>query len=270
MPRFAANLSFLFTEAPFLSRFALAAQAGFTGVEFHYPYGHDPYAVRAALDASGLSAVLINVRAGDHAAGEWGFAGVPGREETFRLCVDEAVSYAAVIGAPRINCLAGVRPNNVSGHACAQALTANLGHAARVAAKANIAINLEPLNTIDVPGYLVGTADYARYVIEQVGEANLGLQYDWYHATMMGADLRTQIREMLPVIRHMQFADAPGRNQPGSGEIDFPALFTLCDELGYQGWLAAEYRPLGATDESLAWLPRQRAAGVPSAKSNPL
>lgn len=254
MPRFCANLSFLFTESPFLARFEQAAAAGFSAVEFHYPYAHDPYAVRAALDAAGIEAALINVRAGDHTAGEWGFAGVPGRADTFKLCVDEALAYAEIIGVAQLNCLAGVRPTTASGHDCATTLVANLTFAAREAAKSGVAINLEPLNTVDVPGYLVANAAYARHVIELVGEPNLRLQYDWYHAAMMGIDVGNELAEVAPLAGHMQFADAPGRGEPGSGEIDFQTLFARLDELGYSGWLAAEYRPTKSTVSTLGWM----------------
>lgn len=254
MPRLAANLTFLFTELPFLSRFEAAAAAGFAGAEFHYPYAHDAYAVRSALDASGLKPVLINIRAGDHSAGEWGFAGVPGRESTFRICVEEAITYASVLGVPQINCLAGVRALGTDAMACTRTLSSNLAYAAKVCAQAGLQLNLEPLNTSDVPGYLVAQSDFARHIIERVGEPNLKLQYDWYHAAKMGEDVGAQMKELLPLIGHMQFADAPGRHEPGSGEIDFPRLFALADALGYKGWLSAEYKPTGDTRKSLAWM----------------
>lgn len=254
MPRFAANLSFLFTEAPFLSRIDLAAQAGFQGVEFHYPYAHDPYAVKDALDASGVEAVLINIRAGDPAAGEWGMAGIPGREDTFRMCLDEAIAYAGIIGVRQLNCLAGVRPGGVDGMQCMRVLNANLALACSVAGEHGIAINLESLNTVDVPGFLVARSDYARHVIERVGAANLRLQFDWYHAAMMREDVAAQMRDLLPLIGHMQFADLPGRHEPGTGELPFASLVRLADELGYGGWLSAEYRPAGKTAASLAWM----------------
>lgn len=256
MPRFAANLSFLFTELPFLSRFEAAAAAGFTGAEVHYPYAHDPYAVKSALDASGLAPVLINIRAGDHAAGEWGFAGVPGREDTFRICIEEAVSYASILEVPQLNCLAGVREPRVDAGVCMQTLTANLAFAAKVCAQAGMQLNLEAINTIDVPGFLVARSDFARHIIERVGASNLKLQFDWYHSAMMGEDVAAQMKDLLPDIGHMQFADTPGRHEPGSGEMDYPRLFNLADELGYKGWLSAEYRPSGETGRTLGWMGR--------------
>lgn len=254
MPRFAANITFLFTELPFMARFAAAARAGFGGVEFHYPYEFEPYAIREQLDLHGLAPVLMNIRAGDHKAGEWGFAGVPGREDTFRLCVTEAVSYAAEIGVPQLNCLAGVRAPGASGLDASNVLVANLRHAAAESAQAGIALNLEPINTVDVPGYLVATSAYALDIMARVGAANLRLQYDWYHMQMMREDLAGNTRALLPHIGHIQFADAPGRHEPGTGNIDFAALFQLLDAIGYDGWVSAEYRPLGRTEDSLGWM----------------
>jgi hydroxypyruvate isomerase len=259
MPRLAANISFLFAEAPFLARFALAAKAGFTGVEFHYPYAHDPYAIKDVLAEHALTPVLINIRAGDHAKGEWGFAGSPGRESTFRICVDEAIGYAEILGVKQINCLAGVRPIGVPAFACTQALIANLQLAATLGAEAGIAVNLEPLNTSDVPGYLVATSAYAQHVIESVGQSNLKLQFDWYHAAMMGEDVAAQMQSLLPLIGHMQFADAPGRHEPGTGGTDFANLFAQADAIGYTGWLSAEYRPSGKSAESFGWMEKFRA-----------
>lgn len=254
MPRFAANITFLFTELPFMERFAAAAAAGFRGVEFHYPYEFEPYAVRAQLDLHGLTPVLMNIRAGNHKAGEWGFAGVPGREETFRICVAEAVSYASEIGVKQLNCLAGVRSSGSDALAATSTLTDNLRFAAGECARADINLNLEPINTIDVPAYLVATSDYALHVMDQVGAPNLRLQYDWYHMAMMGEDLVESTRRLLPHIGHIQFADAPGRHEPGSGETNFAQLFALVDEIGYGGWVSAEYRPSGRTEDSLGWL----------------
>jgi hydroxypyruvate isomerase len=256
MPRFAANITFLFTELPLMARFAAAAQAGFRGVEFHYPYEFESYAIREQLDVHGLTPVLMNIRAGDHKAGEWGFAGVPGREETFRMCVAEAINYAADIGVRQLNCLAGVRSPGVIGLDASNALVANLRYAAAETAKAGIALNLEPINTIDVPGYLVATSDYALDIIARTGAPNLRLQYDWYHMQMMGEPLAGNTQQLLPHIGHIQFADSPGRHEPGTGTIDFVALFELLDAIGYAGWVSAEYRPLGRTEDSLGWMRR--------------
>ena len=236
MPRFAANITFLFTELPFLDRFAAAADAGFTGVEFHYPYEFDPEAINSRLARHRLTPVLINVRSGDHKLGEWGFAGVPGRVATFRLCITEAIHYALAIGVHQLNCLAGVLPANGNLRQCEATLIANLRDAAQQCADFGLTLNLEPINTRDVPGYL------------------LDRQADWYHMQIMEGELADTMRLLLPSIGHMQFADAPGRHQPGSGEIDFRTLFAHVDAIGYNGWLSAEYRPSGATADSLDWM----------------
>lgn len=259
MPRFAANITFLFTELPFLDRFQAAAEAGFTGVEFHYPYAFDADEVRARLDAHALTAVLINVRAGDPARGEWGFAGLPGHEETFRDCVEEAIDYAQRIGVRQLNCLAGVKPADREPAECERTLVDNLRYAAKAFATAGLAINVEPLNTFDVPDYLLPTSSDAMRVLRKVSAPNARLQYDWYHMHRMerGAPggLAATMRALLPFIGHMQFADAPGRHEPGTGEIDFPGLCAAVDAMGYAGWLAAEYRPSRQTRETLGWMP---------------
>ena len=158
---------------------------------------------------------------------------------------------------PQLNCLAGVRPEGESALACTQTLIRNLRLAAQSAGDAGIAINLEPLNTADVPRYLAATSDYAMHIIDQAGEPNLRLQYDWYHMHLMGDDLPATTRRLLPHIGHIQFADAPGRHEPGTGAIDFPPLFKLVDEIGYTGWVSAEYRPSMETGKTLGWLPKK-------------
>ena len=264
MLRFAANISFMFTERPFLDRFRAAAEAGFSAVEFHYPYDHDPRDVVTRLDHYRLDPVLINIRAGQAELGEWGFAGVPGREETFRPYVREAIEYALAIGVPQINCLAGVQPPDADANACEATLIANLRYAARECALAKLAVNLEPINTQDVPGYLVSNTAAAIRVMDAVAATNLMLQYDCYHMQIMeGGDadaLAATIRRLLPRIGHIQFADAPGRHEPGSGAIDFRRLFAQIDQMQrdgkYSGWVSAEYRPSAGTrtEETLDWL----------------
>lgn len=255
MPRFAANITFLFTELPFLDRFAAAADAGFAGVEFHYPYDTDPEAICTALARHRLTPVLMNVRAGDHKLGEWGFAGVPDRLETFRLCVTEAIHYALAIGVKQVNCLAGVMPAGGDIRRHESTLIRNLREAAAQFADFGLTLNLEPINTRDVPGYLVSNTRDAIRLMNDVQADNLKLQYDWYHMQIMEpGTLAETMRLLLPAIGHMQFADAPGRHEPGSGEIDFRALFAHVDAIGYPGWLSAEYRPSGRTEDSLAWM----------------
>ena len=264
MPRFAANISFLFTELPFLERFGAAALAGFDAVEFHYPYDHDSQDVLARLEKYRLTPVLINVRSGSPKLGEWGFAGVLGREESFQLCVAEAIEYALAIGVPQVNCLAGVQALETEARVCEMTLISNLRYAARECALANLAINLEPINTKDVPGYLVSNSTDAIRVMDVVGARNLMLQFDCYHMQIMegggAAALAATIERLLPRIGHIQFADAPGRYEPGSGEIDFADLFARIDRIGadgkYAGWVSAEYRPSEGkrSEETFGWL----------------
>ena len=261
MPRFAANISFMFTELPFLARFGAAAAAGFGAVEFHFPYDFDPEDVRAVLDEHKLVPVLINVRAGDARLGERGLAGLPGREESFRLCVVEAIEYANAIGVRQLNCLAGVQPPGAAASVCETTLINNLRDAAREAALADIVINLEPINTQDVPGYLVSNTTDAIRIMDAVGATNLMLQYDCYHMQIMegggAVALAATIERLLPRIGHLQFADTPGRHEPGTGTIDYAHLFALIDQIGekYTGWLSAEYWPSAdkRTEETLGW-----------------
>jgi hydroxypyruvate isomerase len=262
MPRFAANITFLFTEVPFLDRFEAAARAGFRGVEFHYPYAFDPDEIRRRLDAHALTPVLMNIHAGNHALGEWGFAGIPGDEDRFRQCVSEAIAYARQIGIKQVNCLAGVKPAQADVHTCELTLIDNVRHAADACARAGLVLNLEALNTRDVPGFLISNSSDATRLIDAIGAGNVMLQYDWYHMQIMeGGDanhvenvLADTMRRLLPVIGHIQFADAPGRHQPGTGRIDFPTLFAQVDAIGYTGWVSAEYRPSGRTEDSLGWM----------------
>ena len=258
MPRFAANLTFLFTEVPFLDRFEAAARAGFRGVEFHYPFAFEPAKIRRRLDAHALTPVLMNIRAGNHARGEWGFACIPGRKETFRLCVIEAMEYALEIGIKQVNCLAGVKPSKVDLRTCELTLIENVRRAAEEFARFDLTLNLEALNTQDVPRFLISNTRDAMRLINEIGATNVMLQYDWYHLQILDGSragaLADTMRLLLPMIGHMQFADAPGRHEPGSGEIDFPALFAHVDAIGYDGWVSAEYKPSGKTEESLGWM----------------
>ncbi len=264
MPRYAANITFLFNEVPFLDRFEAAARAGFRGVEFHYPFDVDPADVRRRLEACDLTPVLMNIRSGDHALGEWGLAGIPGREATFRRYVKEAIEYAQQVGIRQINCLAGVKPADATVRSCELVLVQNVSNAAKECAIAGITLNLEALNTQDVPGFLISNSRDAMRLIDEIGAANVMLQYDWYHMQIMEGSndavsarsktLAETMRLLLPRIGHIQFADVPGRHEPGSGKIDFPALFAHVDAIGYEGWVSAEYRPRAKTADSLGWM----------------
>lgn len=267
MLRFAANISFMFTELPFLERFGAARRAGFSAVEFHYPYDFNSGEVDALLKRHRLAPVLINIRAGLAALGEWGFAGVPGQEETFRFCVAEAIEYAVATGVPQLNCLAGVQVADADARASNATLIANLRYAATECARYGLALNLEPINTQDVPGYLVSNTSDAIRVMDAVGATNLKLQFDCYHMQVMeggGAKvLAATVGRLLPRIGHIQFADAPGRHEPGTGLIDYDQLFAQFQRMltmeTYAGWVSAEYRPSAGkrTEETLGWLPKE-------------
>ena len=260
MPKFAANLTMLFTEAAFLDRFALAARAGFDAVEFLLPYDFEVGQVAAAVRDNGLRVVLHNLPSGDWAGGERGLAGLPGREEEFRAGVARAVEYATALGCPRLNCLAGIPPAGVSAEAARAALVGNLRYAAPRLEAAGIELLLEPVNTRDVPGFLVSRTAEGLAVLDEAGVGNVRLQYDVYHAQVMEGDLASTLEAHLARIGHVQVADNPGRHEPGTGEINYPYLFTRLDQLGYAGWVGLEYKPASTAAAGLDWLRPYRAA----------
>ena len=253
MPRFAANLSMLFTELPFMQRFEAAAAAGFEAVEYLFPYALPARELAAALRANGLAQVLHNLPAGRWEDGERGIACHPGRVAEFRAGVGLAIGYAQALGCPQLNCLAGRVPGDASAADGRRTLVDNLRFAAAKMAPHGIDVLIEPINTRDMPGYfLTGTAQAAE-VIRDAGVDNLFLQYDIYHMQRMEGELANTLRERLPLIRHIQLADVPGRHEPGTGEINFPYLFQVLDEIGYEGWVGCEYIPQGDTVAGLGW-----------------
>jgi hydroxypyruvate isomerase len=254
MPRFAANLTMLFTEYPFIERFDRAAQAGFAAVEFLFPYAEDTNAIRDALKRNGLELVLFNLPAGNFASGERGFANDPTRTHEFRDGVAQALNIAAVLGNPNINCLIGLEHPDVPLDTQWKTVEENLAYAAEQAGLAGIRQLVEPLNTIDTPGFLLSTTHQALNLIDRVGHDNLLVQYDVYHAQRMEGNITATIREQIRRIGHIQIADSPARNQPGTGEINFPFVFQTIDAAGYTGWVSLEYRPAGTTEESLGWI----------------
>lgn len=252
MPRFAANLTFLFTERPFLERFAAARAAGFEAVEFLFPYDHDAKAIRAALDESGLELALFNTPPGDWEAGERGLAALPGREEDFRDSVRLALEYAALLRPTRLHVMAGI----ARGAEARAVYLSNLAWAAEQAAPQGLTI--EPINRRDIPGYhLAGIAD-ALGVIRRVGAPNLGLQFDVYHAQIMGGDLTRRLEAAFPQLAHVQIAGVPERHEPDRGEVAYGHIFALLDRLGYEGFVGCEYHPATATEEGLGWLAAAR------------
>ena len=257
--RFSANLSYLFTEVPFLERFALARESGFTAVEFHFPYEFDAAVLAEVTLTSELDVVLFNLPAGNWAAGERGIACHPGRSEEFRAGVAQGIDYAQTLGVPRLNCLAGIPPVGADPAPVRQTLLDNLAYAAAETARAGIRLLIEPLNTRDVPGFLIATTRDALSVMDAVGHANLGLQYDVYHAQVMEGDLAQTLRTHIARIGHIQIADNPGRHEPGTGEINFPFLFAELQRLDYSGWIGCEYRPTTTAADTLDWLPNPHA-----------
>lgn len=254
MPRFAANLTMLFTEVPFLDRFEAAARCGFREVEFLFPYDFPAGEIRARLERHGLTLVLHNLPAGDWEAGERGIACLPDRVEEFRAGVAKAVDYANALGVKQLNCLAGKVPAGADPAVIFRTFVDNLRFAAGELGRHGIRLLIEPINTRDIPGFYLCRSRQAVEVIEAVGSDNLFLQYDIYHMQVMEGDLARTIARLLPRIAHLQLADSPGRHEPGTGEIHFGFLFDEIERLGYAGSIGCEYKPAGRTEDGLGWL----------------
>lgn len=254
MSRFAANLTMLFNEVPFLDRFELAAKAGFTAVEFLFPYAYSAEDIRQQLDANGLTLVLHNLPAGDWDAGERGIACHPDRVEEFRAAVATGIRYAKALGVGQLNCLAGKAPAGVSDAVLRKTLVENLVFAAQALKEAGLRLLIEPINTFDIPGFYLNRTEQAVSILDEVQADNLFVQYDIYHAQRMEGELARTITQHLARIGHIQLADNPGRNEPGTGEINYPFLFAHLDRLGYAGWIGCEYKPAGTTLAGMAWI----------------
>jgi len=254
MPKFAANLSMMFTEVPFLDRFAAASDAGFSAVEFLFPYEHLPEVVESNSSANGVQVVLFNMPAGDWNAGERGVTCIPGREEEFRAGVKKAIAYATIVGTDRLHAMAGIVPHGVDPKACRITLIENLKYATDQLAKHDITLLLEAINTRDMPGFSVSTQADSYSICMAVNAPNLKMQMDLYHMQVMEGDLATKLKHYAPHCGHVQIAGCPERNEPNTGEVRYEYLFQLLDELGYQGWLGCEYRPAGKTTDGLGWM----------------
>ncbi len=254
MPRFSANVSMLFTESPLPERVERAAAAGFRGVEMLFPYADDIDALAAALRATGLEQVLFNLPAGDFAKGDRGYANDPARRAEFRDGMARALEIADRLGCRRLNCLVGLELPGVDRESQLETVAENLAWAADETAKAGILQVVEPLNAFDAPGFLLSTPSQGFALVEQVNHPNLKLQYDVYHAQRMEGNLAATIADRIGLIGHIQIADSPARNQPGTGEINWPFVFAAIDAAGYDGWVSAEYKPLGRTEDTLAWM----------------
>ncbi|EKF73081.1 hydroxypyruvate isomerase [Alcanivorax hongdengensis A-11-3] len=255
MPRFAANLSLLFNEYPFLDRFGAAAAAGFEGVEYLFPYAWRREDLAEKLQQHRLTQVLFNLPAGDWEAGERGIACLPDRIEEFREGVFQALDYARALDCRRLNCLAGLWHDVDQARPAWDTLVENLRFAADLLAPEGITLTVEAINSrVDMPGFLLDTSARAMTAINACGRDNVLLQYDLYHMQIMEGDLCRSLSRLCPHIGHIQFADNPGRHEPGSGEIHFPVVFAHLDRLDYQGWVSAEYHPLAGTEAGLGWL----------------
>jgi hydroxypyruvate isomerase len=254
MPTFAANLTMLFTEAPFPERFAQAKQAGFSLVEYLFPYEYPAPELKQHLAENGLTQVLFNLPCGDWAGGERGIAALPDRVEEFRAGVPQAIEYALTLGVKQLNCLAGIRNHGYRDRDHDNTLVANLKYAAEALAPHGIRLLLESINHFDIPGFCVNRTDEALAILQEVNHPNVFLQYDVYHAQREEGDLTATIRKYIKQIGHIQIADNPGRHQPGTGEINYPFLFQELDRLGYQGVVGLEYVPEPETVQSLAWI----------------
>jgi 2-dehydrotetronate isomerase len=253
VPNFAANLSMMFQEIGFLDRFDAAARAGFNGVEFLFPYEHPPEVIGEQLEKNRLTLALFNTVPGDWAGGERGLAALPRREQEFRDGVDKGILYAKASNCRLLHTMAGLWPEGHDKEAGERVYVDNLSWAADRMAEAGLTAVIEPINTRDIPGYFLNYTAQALRIIERVGRPNLKLQFDLYHVQIMEGDLATKVRALAGHYPHVQIAGNPGRHEPDIGEIYYPYLFDLFDEIGYQGWIGCEYRPKGDTLAGLGW-----------------
>ena len=250
MPRIAANLAYLFTERPLIERFGAAAAAGFKTVELQFPYDHAAAAIKAEIARHGLTQLGLNTAQGR--TGEFGLAAVPGRERDWEALFKQALDYVVAIGGCQIHCLAGKVPPEQR-PAAERTFIANLARAADAAGEKNIALLIEPINPRDRPDYFLNRIEHAADIIAKVGRPNVKIQFDFYHAQIVGGDLITRFEKHLPVVGHVQIASVPARAEPDEGEVNYPAVLAAVDRLDYKGFVACEYRPRGRTEDGLAW-----------------
>jgi 2-dehydrotetronate isomerase len=273
MPRFAANLSMLYPELDFLQRFEAAARDGFKGVEFLFPFAYEPRELAARLKDNGLQQVLFNAPPGNWDGGERGLACMPGREKEFREGFVKALSYAQALSCPRVHVMAGLVPNDTPRESLRAGYVANLRWAAAEAARQGIDLLIEPINTRDIPGFFVNRQDDAHRLVAEIGAGNVKVQMDLYHCQIVEGDVAMKIREYLPTGRvgHFQIAGVPERHEPDIGEMNYPYLFRVIDEVaqqcGWDGWIGCEYRPSrgaqpGGTSAGLGWLKSWQGASA--------
>jgi hydroxypyruvate isomerase len=251
MPRFAANIAYLFTERPLLARFGAAAAAGFKAVELQFPYDHAPSAIKAELERHGLTQLGLNTAPGGR-DGDFGLAAVPGREREWDALFAQALDYVVAIGGTAFHCRAG-KVAREQRPAAEKTFVANLSRAADLARDKNITLLIEPINTRDRPNYFLNRAEHAADIIAKVGRPNVKIQFDFYHAQIVAGDLITRFEKHLPLVGHVQIAAVPSRAEPDEGEINYPAIFAALDRLGWTGWTACEYKPRGRTEAGLVW-----------------
>jgi hydroxypyruvate isomerase len=254
MPQFAANLTMLFNESPFMDRFEKAANSGFHAVEFLFPYAFSAQEIKQKLEQNKLQLVLHNLPAGDWDAGERGIACLPDRVAEFQSGVTKAIEYAKELGVKQLNCLAGKIPAGIDTELLRKTFVSNLRYASAELKKANIKLLIEPINTFDIPGFYLSKTQQAIAILEEVGSDNLFIQYDIYHAQRMEGELCKTLENNLSKIAHIQLADNPGRNEPGTGEINYTHLFQFIDRIGYKGWIGCEYKPATNTEAGLGWI----------------
>jgi hydroxypyruvate isomerase len=254
MPKFSANLSFMFGEVGFLDRFEKAASAGFRAVEFHFPYAHDKNELAERVRGAGVEVVLFNLTAGDWAKGERGIACIPSRVSEFRDGVGEAIGYAKALGCTRVNCLSGIAPARIAAETLRETFLSNLRFAAGEFEREAITLLIEPVNTRSTPGFYLRNSGQALALMDEAAVANLKLQYDVFHMQIMEGDLAKTIETNIARIGHIQIADVPDRHEPGTGEINYAYLFDRIDRTGYPGWIGCEYTPAGRTEAGLGWL----------------
>ncbi len=254
MPKFSANLSFLYQDLAFLDRFAAAAKDGFGALEYLGPYAEPKEKVADALKANGLKQALFNVPSGDWAGGERGIACLPDRIEEFRSGISLALDYAKALACPQVNVISGLVPKSADLETLEKVLVENLKYAAERAADAGVKLLIEPINLRDIPGFFLSNTDHAERILEKVGSDNLYIQYDFYHMQIMQGDLMPTFIRLKDRIAHVQIADNPGRNEPGTGEINYSFILSELDRLGYDGWVGCEYKPKTGTSEGLGWM----------------
>ncbi len=254
MPVFSANFNFLFNEVPFMERFAAAAKAGFKNVEFMFPYDYDQNEIKKQLEQNGLKLVLFNIPAGNWAEGDRGLAADPLRKAEFKEGVGKAIEAAKLLDVPRVNCLVGKVNGEQDSDAVMENLMDNISYAADEFVKVGLDLMIEPINHFDIPGFYLNTTDQVNKIINELGRANIYIQYDIYHAEREGEDHDMILKRYFNKIGHIQVADNPGRNEPGTGVVRFKGILDTLDKMGYKGYIGMEYKPSGLTEDSLSWV----------------